>query len=89
MNPQISSGLAASRLYHMADAIQLAFQMEEEIQKKVQVRPPIDEVTRSERTFVDSIRSKLPDRSSRSTLAPSQSSYGGNIRSKCFNCQGF
>ena len=73
----------------MADTIQVAFQMEEEIKKKVPVRPPMDEVTRSERTFVDPIRSKLPDRSSCSTLAPSQSSCGGNIRSKCFNCQSF
>ena len=63
--------------------------MEEEIQKKVQVRPPMDEVTRSERTFVDPIRSKLPDRYFRSILAPSQSSYGSHIKSKCFNCQGF
>ena len=34
LNPNISSGLAASRLYSMADAIQIACYMEEETKKK-------------------------------------------------------
>ena len=89
LNPQNSCGLAVIRLYHMADAVQVAFQMEGEMQKKTPVLPPTDTITRSERTSVEPIRSKLPNRSSHSTLSPSQSSYGGNIKSKCFNCQGF
>ncbi|PRQ55245.1 putative retrotransposon gag domain-containing protein [Rosa chinensis] len=34
LNPHISSGLAASRIYTMNDAVQIAYQMEEEYKKK-------------------------------------------------------
>ena len=53
LNPNISLGLAASRLYTMVYAIQIAYQMEEETKKKALMRPPVASNIRGERTIVD------------------------------------
>lgn len=50
---------------------------------------PVDTRTRSVKTFVDPIRSKFPKRRPRTTTLSFPSSFGGNFKSECFNCQGF
>ncbi|KAI8554950.1 hypothetical protein RHMOL_Rhmol05G0135800 [Rhododendron molle] len=76
LNPQISCGLASSRLYNMADAVQVALQMEEEDKKKVPIRHSVESLTRSERTFVDPIRNKFLHRPPRATSFRSPTPYG-------------
>ena len=98
LNPNISSGLAASRLYTMADAIQIAYQMEEETKKKALMRAPVASNIRGERTTVDVNLEKSIDKSQgnsyqsnksvRSNTSTSQGS-SSNSRAKCFNCGGF
>ena len=98
LNPNISLGLAASRLYTMADAIQIAYQMEEETKKKALMRAPMASNIRGERTIVDvnlekSIdkskgNSYQPNKNVRSNTSTSQGS-SSNSRAKCFNFGGF
>ena len=63
LNPNISSGLAASRLYSMADAIQIAYQMEEETKKAALMRALVASNIRGERTIVDVNLEKSIDKS--------------------------
>ncbi|KAK7847611.1 hypothetical protein CFP56_006409 [Quercus suber] len=63
LNPNIYSGLAASKLYPMADAIQVACQMEEETKKKALMRALVASHIRSERTIADANWEKFVDKS--------------------------
>ena len=56
LNPQISCGLAARNL--IADAVKVAFQMEG-VKKKTPTSPLVNNVTRTERSFVNPIRISL------------------------------
>ena len=98
LNPNISLGLAASRLYTMADAIQIAYQMEEETKKKALMRAPMASNIRGERTIVDVNLEKSIDKSKGNSYQPSKNvrsntstSQGSssNSRAKCFNFGGF
>ena len=98
LNPNISLGLAASRLYTMADAIQIAYQMEEETKKKALMRAPMASNIRGERTIVDVNLEKSIDKSQGNSYPPNNNvcsntstSQGSssNSRAKCFDCGGF
>lgn len=56
----------------MADVVQVAYQMEEELKKKTPMRASTENITRSERTFVNASRSKSIDK-------PQRSSYVSNM----------
>ena len=73
LNPNISSGLAASRLYTMAYAIQIAYQMEEETKKKALIRAPVANNIRGERTTVDVNLEKSIDKSQGNSYQPNKS----------------
>ena len=98
LNPKISSSLAASRLYTMADAIQIAYQMKKEIERKALMRALMASNIRGERTIVDVNLEKSIDKSQgnsyqsnknvHSNTSTSQGS-SSNSRAKCFNCGGF
>jgi hypothetical protein len=49
LNPNISTVLAASRLYAMTNAIQVVYQMEEESKKEALMRTPVARSVRSEK----------------------------------------
>ena len=100
LNSQISCGLAASRLYAMTDAVQVAYLMEEELKKKTSMRASTKNFTRSERTFVDASRSKSIDKPQGSSYvsnkppcpsasSSSQASSNSNSKTRCFTCHGY
>lgn len=75
LNPNIYSGLAASRLYPMADAMQVACQMEEETKKKALMRALVARNIRSERTIVDANWEKFVDRSRGNSYPPNKNAH--------------
>lgn len=58
LNPNISTVLAASRLYTMTKSIKVVYQMEEESKKKALMRTPVASSVRSERKTVDASKDK-------------------------------
>ena len=76
LNPNISSGWATSRLYTMADAIQIAYQMEEETKKKALMRALVASNIRGERTIVDVNLEKSINKSQGNSYPPNK-----NVRS--------
>ena len=99
LNPNISSGLAASRLYTLANAIEVAYQMEEESKKKTLIRAPIASNNRSDRTIVATNWEKFVDKSEGnsyplnkkvcSSTSSSRGSSSFNSRINCHTCHGF
>ena len=93
LNPNIYWGLAASKLYTMADAIQVACQMEEETKKKALMRALVASNIRSERTIVDANWEKFvdksrgnsypPNKNAHSSASSSQGTSSSNSRIKC------
>lgn len=68
LNPNLSSGLAASRLYTRTDLIQVAYKMKEEFIRKALMRALVARKIRSEKTIVGAWLDKLVDSNKKYTM---------------------